>query len=151
MKNPELTIYQRRLPHWRYEGSTYFVTWRLHGKQMLLKPAEKDLIMAVIKHFDEIRYKLYAYVVMDNHAHVLFSTKIENRVQDIVHSWKSFSANKLQREFVRHGAIWQDEYFDRIVRNDAEFMEKANYILNNPGKRWPEVENYKWVWHYGKE
>jgi hypothetical protein len=31
------------------------------------------------------------------------------------------------------------------MRDDAEFLEKAQYILNNPRKRWPEVEEYPWA------
>lgn len=62
-----------------------------------------------------------------------------------MHSWKSFTANTLQRQFGRKGYIWLDEYFDRIVRDEEEFLEKAQYILNNPAKKWPEIEDYEWV------
>jgi hypothetical protein len=41
-----MTFYQRKLPHWRPEGATIFVTWRPHGS-------------------------LTACVVMSNHVHVL--------------------------------------------------------------------------------
>jgi hypothetical protein len=63
----------------------------------------------------------------------------------IMHSWKSVTANTLQRQFGRKGRIWLDEYFDRIVRDEEEFVEKAQYILNNPVKRWQEIEDYEWV------
>jgi hypothetical protein len=43
-------------------------------------------------------------------------------------------------------SIWQEEYFDRIVRDEKEFLDKVQYILNNPLKRWPEMEGYPWVW-----
>ena len=36
-------------------------------------------------------------------------------------------------------------YFDRIIRDERELIEKASYILNNPVKRWPEMEEYEWV------
>ena len=145
MKNPELTIYHRRLPHWRYDKSIYFVTWRLHRRQKPLTPAERDMVKSAIEYFEGSRYDLYAYVVMDDHVHILFNPKDKRRVQDIVYSWKSFTANKMQRETGRQGAIWQDEYFDRIVRSESEFLEKANYILNNPRKRWSDVKEYQWV------
>ncbi len=56
----------------------------------------------------------------------------------------------MQKKFNRVGAIWQAEYFDRIIRDDTEFFEKARYIMNNPIKRWPEIEEYKWVWVKGQ-
>lgn len=52
----------------------------------------------------------------------------------------------MQREYGRRGRIWQDEYFDRIVRDEKEFAEKFNYIVGNPWKRWPELTHYGWVW-----
>ena len=82
---------------------------------------------------------------MDDHVHVLFDPKETQIVQTIVHSWKSYSANELRKKFARKAPIWQGEYFDRIMRNEAEFLEKGNYILNNPRKQWPEIENYRWV------
>ena len=145
MHNPELTIYHRRLPHWRLEGSTYFVTWRLHHLQQPLSSEERELVKSVLLHFDVKRYSLFAWVVMDNHVHVLFSLSPDRSIKDIVHSWKSYSSNELGKRFNRQAPIWQGEYFDRIVRNEAEFLEKGNYILNNPRKRWTGIEDYPWV------
>ena len=42
-------------------------------------------------------------------------------------------------------AVWQDESFDRIVRDQAELNEKGRYILGNPFKRWPELNTYEWI------
>ena len=67
-------------------------------------------------------------------------------LQDVVHSWKSYSANRLQRAHRRIGAVWEEEYFDRIVRGEKEFKQTIEYILFNPWKRWPELQEYRWVW-----
>jgi REP element-mobilizing transposase RayT len=143
--NEELTIYRRKLPHWRQAGAVYFVTWRLHPSQPDLRPEERQLLATVLNHFDGKRYELLAYVVMHNHLHVIVEPKNEGQLQAILHSWKSYSANKLQRKYGRRAKIWQDEYFDRIIRDEAEFFEKAQYILNNPWKTWPEIKEYPWV------
>jgi hypothetical protein len=52
----------------------------------------------------------------------------------------------MQRRHGRFGRIWQDEYFDRIVRDEKEFMQKLDYIVNNPWKRWPNIQDYPWGW-----
>jgi len=83
---------------------------------------------------------------MNDHIHVLAQPCEGLNLQSIVQSWKSFTANRLQRECGRLGIVWQGEYFDRIVRNDEDYWEKANYILTNPRKRWPEMESYAWAW-----
>ena len=141
----DLVKYRRRMPHWRLAGSLYFVTWRLTFSQPELTPGERAVIMSAFKHFDDVRYELYAYVVMDNHVHALLKPLHKYRLQGIIHSWKSFTAHKFQIEYGRKVPIWQEEYFDRIVRDEKEFLDKAQYILNNPLKRWPEVEDYPWV------
>ena len=143
--NENLSIYRRRLPHWRKAEAVYFVTWRLHHSQPELTPDERQLLTTALNHFDGKRYELLAYVVMHNHVHVIGEPNNKHQLQTIVHSWKSFSANRLQREFGRKGNIWQDEYFDRIVRDEGEFLQKAQYILNNPWKTWPEIKEYQWV------
>lgn len=148
LSKEHVSIYRRKLPHWRKAGAVYFVTWRLHSSQPALTPDERTLVVAALEHFQRERYILFAHVVMDNHAHVLVKPIHENVLQSILHSWKSFTALQIQRQFGRQGAVWQDEYFDRIVRDEEEFLEKAQYILNNPQKRWPELEEYAWVGYF---
>ena len=140
----DLVKYHRRMPHWRLAGSVYFVTWRLAPSQAKLNDAERRVIMSSLRHFDCSRYELYACVVMDDHVHALVKPLEDYRLQKLVHSWKSFTAHNLRRDSSRR--VWQEEYFDRIVRDEKEFLDKAQYILNNPLKRWPEMEGYQWVW-----
>ena len=109
------SFYRRKLPHWRASGATYFVTWRLRAAQAELTANERQVVFDAIEHFDGDRYELVAYVVMNDHAHVLFAPSASRRVEDLVHTWKSFTANVLQRTTGRAGSIWQEEYFDRII------------------------------------
>jgi len=143
---PELVIYRRRMPHWRLAGAVYFVTWRLAKSQGELTTEERQVVMPALQHFDGSRYELYACVVMDDHVHVLVKPLGDNHLQELVHSWKSFTAHKFGQDYGRKVPIWQEEYFDRIIRDENEFIEKAQYIINNPLKRWPEVAEYPWVW-----
>ncbi len=138
--------YRRRLPHWRQDEVTYFVTWRLSLCQPELDSHERDLIVAAMKRFDVQPYALVAYVVMNDHVHALVKPLATYELKDILHSWKSYPARQMQRETNRRGQVWQHEYFDRIVRNDNELVEKLNYIVRNPWKRWSDVDEYRWVW-----
>jgi REP element-mobilizing transposase RayT len=143
--------YNNRLPHWRRQGATYFVTWRVANRQPDLQPAERKVVTDVLKHFDGHRYSLFAYVVMNDHVHTVVEPAPDLQLQTIIHSWKSFSAFRLQRELNRDGAIWQKGYFNRIIRHDVEFRMVVEYVLNNPVKRWPGVEGYPWVGCGGTE
>ena len=142
----DLLIYRRRMPHWRLAGSVYFVTWRLAPSQTEFTPTERRVIMSALQHFVGRRYELHACVVMPDHVHVLVKPLEGYRLQELVQSWKSFTAHKFRQDSGRKVPIWQEEYFDRIMRDEKEFIEKAQYILNNPLKIWSEVAEYPWVW-----
>jgi len=83
---------------------------------------------------------------MDDQVHALRAPFAPYELQGILHSWKSFTARQMQHQHKRFGRVWQDEYFDRIVRDDQEFVQKLEYIVGNPWKRWPDVDQYPWIW-----
>ena len=145
------TFYRHRLPHIRLDGAIYFVTWRLGARQADLSESERDCVVSAIRHFDDTRYALHAYVIMNDHVHVLVQPTADHRLEEILRSWKSFTANRLRQVSGRRGAVWQDEYFDRVIRDNAEYEQKRDYILNNPQKRWPEIEAYRWCWVLGMD
>jgi putative DNA methylase len=147
----DTTLYRRNLPHLRIEGAVYFLTWRLRPRVPELTPAERNRVMAALRHFDGERYRLDAFVVMNDHVHVLVRPADNVLLRAIVHSWKSFTAKEIQRCRGLRGPLWLDEYFDRVPRDDREYAEKRDYILNNPFRRWPDIDGYDWVWAEGLE
>jgi REP element-mobilizing transposase RayT len=106
---------------------------------------ERSLVASAVKRFDGARYELHGWVVMDDHVHVIL-TPSGCELASILKSWKSFTGRVLRRERRTASSIWQKEYFDRIIRDDAEFAQQIEYIARNPAKRWPEIKNYPWVW-----
>lgn len=143
-RDPVSKTKRRTIPHWIYKDSTYFLTWRLVKTQAELNYFEREFVAEVLNYFHNARYFLICYVVMNDHVHVMFQIMNNYSVPKLVHSWKSFTANCFQRRFKRKGRVWQEEYYDRIIRNDKQFYRTVNYILNNPKKRW-QTENYRWV------
>lgn len=131
-------ISRRNLPHLQEPGRVYFITWRcLPGKD--LSPAERTVTLNAIRHWHGIKWQLYAAVVMPDHVHALAQpvnqpTEGTFSLTEILHSIKRFSARKINQERGVQGSLWQDERFDRIVRDEVEFLEKWNYIRNNPVK-----------------
>jgi REP element-mobilizing transposase RayT len=94
---------------------------------------------------------LIGYVVMNDHVHVVVKPIGDHRLTATVHSWKSYTANRMQRLCKRSGRVWQREYFDRVIPDEQELNDRLNYILGNPGKRWPDDQDYSWVWAAGLE
>ena len=97
-----------------------------------------EVVATAFKHFDHVRYELHAWCVMPNHAHVLFYLERGEELDRVLHSWKSFTAHEIGQ-----GAIWQREYFDRVIRSPDHLNETVAYIRRNPAKagllEWPWI------------
>jgi REP element-mobilizing transposase RayT len=97
--------------------------------------------------------KLYAYVILENHIHLVAQSDDIGRS---MRHFKSFTAKELLKLLQREGAhtllkqfqfykkahkkdrtyqIWQEGYQPKLMQTDAMMLEKINYIHNNPVKR----------------
>jgi len=86
-----------------------------------------------LNHFDHERYKLVCSTVMSNHVHFIFY-KLDRPLVKVMHSLKSFTANQANKVLQLSGGFWQEESFDRVIRDKVEFAYRINYVLNNPVK-----------------
>ncbi len=83
------------------------------------------------------RYTILAYVVMPNHVHVLIRVFEGSLLAKIVQSWKSYTAKQIATQLSFNGQkpslpIWQPDYWDRFIRNQAHLQAAIAYIHNNP-------------------
>jgi putative DNA methylase len=93
-----------------------------------------ELVQNSFLFFDGQRYRLTAWVVMPNHAHMLLTPCAGHELSDILHSLKSYTANEANKLLRRSGQFWQTESFDRWVRDANHFAKVIAYIENNPVK-----------------
>ncbi len=133
--NGELLKKRRNLPHWERGGATYFITFRT--KCVNLSPTVRRLVLDACLYGTGAKYRLWAAVIMPDHVHLLLTPREVSQgewhaLSAIIHSLKSYTAQEVNRRLGRKGPLWQDDYFNRIVRDEAEFLEKWNYIRNNP-------------------
>ena len=125
--NPTLAEYERRRRIEDYLDKG-------HGSLWLSYPSVAEVVMQALLHFDGRHYRLHAWCIMPNHVHVLLTPGAVRSLAQIIHSWKSYSANKANVLLRRTGAFWQREYFDRYIRDQAHFVAAVEYIENNPVK-----------------
>jgi len=114
-----------RLERWLDEG---------FGECALRDPALSVIVEEALRHFDGERYWLGHYVVMPNHVHVLVRPIAGHTLSEILHSWKSFTAKQINAQLGREGTFWQDESFDRIVRDAQHLEQHSAYIQQNPAE-----------------
>jgi len=102
------------------------------GMHLLAQPPVAEIVENVLLHFDSSRYRLFAWCVMPTHVHVLAEQLEGYPLSQVIHSWKSFSANAANRKLQRRGAFWAPEYYDRFMRDADQFETTHAYIENNP-------------------
>ncbi len=118
-----------------------------HGSCALRNPVLCRMVADAILHFQGERYALDSFVVMPNHVHVLFHPMGEHKMEDIVGSWKRFSARGINKALEKEGALWQREYWDRLVRSERHFKWARDYIKRNPEKL---AAGTFLLWEYGE-
>jgi len=101
------------------------------------------LVGGALRYFDGERYLLDSYVVMPNHVHVLVGLSDAAPLATVVHSWKSFTANKLRPYSTKSKTIWQEGYWDRLVRSSRHLRSCRAYIQSNPVKAALPVGQYE--------
>jgi len=143
----ELT-WRRHLPHYQLSSGYYFITFSTHDR-FLLQPSQKDCVFNAVCFLDGKKYELYAAAVLNDHVHMVINPF--ESLPKIMHSIKSFTAHEINKILEREGKVWQNESYDRFLRNDDEFLEKLNYIANNPIKAnlARQYEDYKWLYIKG--
>jgi putative DNA methylase len=105
-----------------------------YGKCYLRDPRVAESVQNSLLFFDGERYRLTAWVVMPNHAHMLLTPCTGHELSDILHSLKSYTANEANKLLRRKSQFWQPEPFDRWVRDADHFAKVIAYIENNPVK-----------------
>ncbi|MEN9361100.1 MAG: hypothetical protein RL095_2635 [Verrucomicrobiota bacterium] len=129
-----------------------------HGSCILKQPNIARIVLDNWSHFHGQRYEIVAAVVMPNHVHILIRLLAPWTLAKIVHSWKSYTANRIHEELERTGwqpalpgddtanTIWQREYWDRFIRDEEHFHAAIAYILDNPVKAGLCVHREDWPW-----
>ena len=114
--------------------------------------AELTAYGQIVKHQFETMNGLYEnikvnhYVIMPNHIHFIIEikygrsgtpapTRANAIIPKYVSTFKRFTNKNSGIE------LWQRSYYDHIIRNEADYIEKLNYILTNPAK-WADDKYY---------
>ena len=137
----ELERWQRELAHRDFEERKTILQRRIeryldqgYGQSYLKLPNVAKMVQEALLKFENVRYRLYAWVVMPNHLHSLMKRFEGFELSDIMHSLKSYTAHEANKILGRTGKFWWDEYFDRYVRDAEHFKKIMKYIENNPVK-----------------
>jgi putative transposase len=136
MKEEHFKKYQHAPAHFFLTEYHYFITASTYGKRSYLDSDDKkQLLFGIIcETFKNDIGKLYGWVILSNHYHILAHLKDAFRLPRIVRRIHSKCAVLLNRMDHQPGRkVWY-QYWDECIRDEREFYAKLNYIHFNPVK-----------------
>ena len=105
-----------------------------YGECVLRESECRAILADSLAMFDGERFFMHSWVVMPNHVHVLFSIAEGQTLEKTVGGWKRYSARGINLFRGKEGALWQKDYFDRMIRDWNHLFRVAKYIRRNPAK-----------------
>ena len=159
-----------RLPGYNYaQAGAYFVTFVTHQRQCLfgeivdgemLVGSHGDTVMEEWLRSAEVRreIELDAFVLMPNHVHGIViirdvgahgraplpptSHRPPRSLGSFVAGFKSAITKRINLLRETPGRpVWQRNYYERVIRDDAELNRMRQYIADNPACWEEDVEN----------
>ena len=93
----------------------------------------RQLIHAMRFQETQQRVESLAFVVMPDHLHWLFALRAGYSLATVMHSVKSYSAQKIRAASLLEGErLWQPGYHDHALRKEEDVVQVARYIIANP-------------------
>jgi putative transposase len=120
--------------HKRFSGAIERWLDASFGSCILRRRDCANVVADALHHFDGERLVLISSVIMPNHVHAVFVQCRQYPLEQLIRSWKTFSARNINSLLQRSGNLWQRDYSDRLVRDEKHLANCVRYIRCNPGK-----------------
>ncbi len=143
---------------------TYFVTMTIKNWVYILDRFERwDLLSSTLKFYQKTRnLKLYAFVFMLNHIH--FIAQCDDMIA-FIRDFKKYTTRVFEQNIAitepnlikrflndeKHFTLWDKTNMPIQLHTRKYFLEKYNYIVNNPVKRGYVVVPEHWYWSSANE
>jgi len=144
--------YRRRLPHIQKDNRPIFITFTTDHRWSLPSEARDIVIECCLKE-NGSKFDLHTVVVMPDHTHLLLSPLRDAdgwnfSLPQIMHALKGVSARKINLLLARRGPVWQEEFFDHVLRSNDSLAEKVDYMCQNPVRAGlaKSAAEYRWLW-----
>jgi len=132
------------LTRYQHTGQSHFVTFCCYHRRSLFTTDESRRVFenALERVRRSFRLRVYGYVVMPEHIHLLVSEPERtgplkpksglNGSPSLAEALKSLKQGVARRLIGDADHFWQKRYYDFNVRNHEQFVEKLHYIHWNP-------------------
>jgi len=148
-------------PHIYLDDTWYMITSPVRDGCHVLKPeGHKELVRDQLKALVvEFKLNLAAWVILDNHSHILVKSRVGVEVSRFVGRWHGRTSYDLNAsDNIRGRQVWHN-YWDTCIRIEQDYWTRFNYIHYNPIKHGYVKQIEDWTYssygyylaHRGKE
>jgi len=88
------------------------------------------------------------YVVMPDHVHFFCAAAHDDAkpLSAFMKNWKEWTSKRIKRQFHLTDALWQEEFFDHVLRSSEGYTQKWEYVRANPVRAGLVTEPDDWPW-----
>ena len=123
------------------DGQIYFITAVTYKRQKILENNYDLLQQSIDNTSKKLLFNLYAHVFLPEHIHLLIDP-LANNLSDLMHRIKlSFGMYYRKRHMKPSGRLWQNRFWDHIIRDERDMNQHLHY---NPVKHGYTTEALKW-------
>ncbi len=107
----------------------HYLDHKPYGNCYLKNENVAQIVADKIHKFDGEYYELEAFIIMPNHVHLLFDTSLQMENEGIDLESNYFQLDKIMG---RKGTFWMKDSYDHYIRNEKDWENILEYIINNP-------------------
>lgn len=85
-----------------------------------------------LHHFQDQRYLLSCWAIMPNHGHAVIRPYEEFALEKLLGAMKGVTARHINNGLGTAGVLWEEECYDRIIRDEQHLWRVIQYIGRNP-------------------
>ena len=139
----------RRLERVWTQHPIYFVTTCTYQRKAIL--AREEVAKILIREWSSARkrhgWAIGRYVIMPDHVHFFCASELDAKELSIfVGFWKEWTGKGIKRALGLTSSIWQEEFFDHVLRSSESYSEKWNYVRSNPVRHGFVADADDWPW-----
>ena len=122
-----------RKPRIHNEGALYHVIIRGNNREYIFKEElwKKQYLEIIMRYKQKYKFKLYAYVIMDNHAHLLIEVN-HVPLSKVMQCIQQVFTQMFNREQKRTGHVFEQRYKSILCDKDEYLLMLIRYIHQNP-------------------
>lgn len=142
-----------------FPSMPYHIICRGNNREPIFEEKEDfDKYLEIFRRYkDQYGFRLYHWVLMSNHVHLLVETKENSSLSKLMQGINLAYTIWFNRKKGKVGHLWQDRYRSAVVERDNYLLECGRYIERNPLRAGivKDPREYSWssyrVYGYGKQ